>query len=58
LSITAGIVSVRMSVGLKFDDLRPRVVDGCVAGRNVVGVAGVVGLLAVRERKATFPLIT
>src|SRR5680860_908617 len=33
----------------ELDDLRPREVDGRMARRHVVGIAGLVGLLAVRE---------
>src|SRR3989442_2626838 len=35
--------------GAELDDLRSRVVDGRVAGRHVVGISGLVSLLAVRE---------
>jgi hypothetical protein len=40
----------------ELDDLRSRIVEGCVAGRDVVGIAGLLGLLAVREPEGHLPL--
>ena len=54
--ITTGIVSREDLGGAELDDLRSRVVDRRVAGRDVVGVAGLVGLLAIREAEAHLPL--
>ena len=50
--MTTAIVSPRHRGGAELDDLRARVVDGRVAGRHVVRIAGLVCLLAVREAES------
>jgi hypothetical protein len=42
--------------GAELDEFRPRVVDRRMTRRDVVGVAGLVGLLAIGEAEAELPL--